>query len=101
MIFPIALAMNEINAGLWFDTLNLSLMFAHNYDSYQMLPLPHLNTIPFDHAEKRDYYLTSRRIGGYYVAYDNSRGRFTTWNIINGKKIYGVKIEAPKTETVR
>ena len=62
-------------------------MFPHNYDTYVMLPLLHMNTVLFDHAMTRDKYLVSRRVGGYYLAYNNSLGRFTCWRMLNGKQI--------------
>ena len=81
---------SEIQVGcqghIDFSHENERIIFQSNFESIEVIPLIHRNTMSFIGMKERNTYLASRVVDGRFIALSN-KGKLYSWDLITGKLI--------------
>jgi len=90
-IYKLRSALVGINTLLTYSQFNQRMSFLKDFNTIQILPFMHRNTINFLGMSGREDYLIWREKGGFFTALNQKDGTIQTWSVASGKLLYSYK----------
>ena len=80
-IVPIMKAICGVNSEIMYSRYNQKIVMMQGFNRIAVLPLLHLNMVPFDDMGPKNQYLFARQFQDKFVALDGNKDKVFQWDM--------------------